>query len=150
MDREFSLGGKWLELLKETAPGVKRVAVLRDPTLGGGTGYFAAIQAAAPSLRVDVRPINMEGADEIERGIRPFTGLANDGLVVTPGARTLLERDLIVTLAARQRLPTVYSDRLFVSHRVRAIHDAHKTSWAFVPRPNSSMEQIAKSPNSSL
>ena len=115
MDREFSLGGKWLELLKETAPGVKRVAVLRDPTLGGGTGYFAAIQAAAPSLRMDVSPINVEGADEIERGIRPFTGLANDGLVVTAGARTFLDRDLIVTLAARHRLPAVYSDRLFVS-----------------------------------
>ena len=115
MDFEFSLGGKWLELLKETAPGLTRVAVLRDPTLGGGTGQFAAIQAVAPALRVEVNPVNVGDAGEIERGIRAFARAANDGLIVTAGARTYLDRDLIITLAARQKLPAVYPERFFVA-----------------------------------
>ena len=115
MDFEFSLGGKWLELLKETAPGLTRVAVLRDPTLGGGTGQFAAIQAVAPALRVEVNPVNVGDAGEIERGIRNFARAANDGLIVTAGARTYLDRDLIITLAARQKLPAVYPERFFVA-----------------------------------
>ena len=115
MDFEFSLGGKWLELLKQIAPGVTRVAVLRDPTLGGGTGVFAAIQAVAPSLRAEVSPVNAGDASEIERGISAFASAPNDGLIVTPGARTYRHRDLIIALAARHKLPAVYPERFFVA-----------------------------------
>ncbi len=115
MQFEYSLSGKWLELLKEIAPGVTRVAVLRDPTLGAGTGQFAAIQAVAPSLRVEVSPVNVGDAGEIERGIRAFARAPNDGLIVTAGARTYLDRDLIITLAARQKMPAVYPERFFVA-----------------------------------
>ena len=115
MQFEYSLSVKWLELLKEIAPGVRRVAVLRDPTLGGGTGQFAAIQALAPSLRVEVNPVNVGDSGEIERGIMAFARTPDDGLIVTAGARTYLDRDLIITLAARQKLPAVYPERFFVA-----------------------------------
>jgi putative ABC transport system substrate-binding protein len=112
---EYSLAGKWLELLKEIAPGVTRVAVLRDATQGGGTSMFAAIQTAAPSLRVEVTPVNMRDVGEIERAVAAFARSSNGGLIVTPSGRALSHRDLIVALAARHKLPAVYFDRAFVA-----------------------------------
>jgi putative ABC transport system substrate-binding protein len=112
---EYSLSGKWLELLKEIAPTVMRAAVLRDTTQGSGTSQFAVIQAAAPSLRVDVIPINMRDTGEIEQSVATFARSPNGGLIVTAGAVTLHHRDLIVTLAARHKLPAVYWERFFVA-----------------------------------
>ena len=99
---EFSLSGKWLELLKEIAPGVTRAAVLRDPTQGTGTSQFAVIQALAPSLRVEVNPVNMRDAGEIERAVAAFARSPNGGLIVTPSGPAFVHRDLLITLAARQ------------------------------------------------
>jgi putative tryptophan/tyrosine transport system substrate-binding protein len=111
MTYEYSLSGKWLELLKQIAPSVTRVAVLRDPTQGSGTSMFAAIQTAAPSLRVEVNPVNVRDAGEIERAVAAFARSPNGGLIVTGGGPTALHRDLIVTLAARHKLPAVYNER---------------------------------------
>ena len=111
---EFSLSGKWLELLKQIAP-VTRVAVLRDPAIGTGTNQFAAIQALAPSLRIEVNPVNVYDAGEIERAVTAFARYGNGGLIVTAGALTLAHRDLISALAARHRLPAVYPYRYFVA-----------------------------------
>jgi len=115
MTAEFSLSAKWLELLKQIAPGVTRVAVLRDPTLGAGTSQFAAIQTVAPSLRVEINPVNMRDAGEIERDVAAFARAPNGGLIVTAGGLAQLHRDLIVTLAARHKLPAVYFERFFVA-----------------------------------
>jgi putative ABC transport system substrate-binding protein len=112
---EFSLSGKWLELLKEIAPGVTRVAVLRDTTLGSGTSQYAVIQAAAPSFRVDVIPVNMRDAGEIEQSVETFARSPNGGLIVTAGGAPQRHRELIITLAARHKLPTVYTNRSFVA-----------------------------------
>jgi putative tryptophan/tyrosine transport system substrate-binding protein len=112
---EFSIGGKWLELLKEIAPSVTRAAVLRDITQGTGTSQFAAIQAVAPSLRMEVNPVNMRDAGEIERAVAAFAHSGNGGLIVTAGAVTLRHRELIVALAARHRLPAVYFFRIFAT-----------------------------------
>jgi putative ABC transport system substrate-binding protein len=111
---EYSLSGKWLELLKQIAPGVTRVAVLRDPTIPTGIGQFGVIQAAAPSLRVEVSPVNVRDAGEIERAITGFAPSLNGGLIVTGSALAEFHRDLIVTLAARHKLPAVYFNRFFV------------------------------------
>jgi ABC-type uncharacterized transport system substrate-binding protein len=113
MSFEYSLSGKWLELLKQIAPGVTRAAVLRDPTQGGGTSQFAVIQAAAPSLRVEVNPVNLRDAGEIERAVAAFARSPNGGLVVAAGASAQLHRDLIIALAAQHKLPAVYSERFF-------------------------------------
>ena len=115
MTYEFSIGAKWLELLKQIAQGVTRVAVLRDTTLGGGTGLFAAIQTAAPSLRIEVNPVNMRDAGEIERAVAAFACAPNGGLIATAGAAAQRHRDLIVTLAAQHMLPAVYFERSFVA-----------------------------------
>src|SRR5262245_31370417 len=115
MSTEFSMGGKWLELLKQTAPGVTRAAVLRDATQGSGTSLFAAIQTAAPSLRVEITPVNMHDAGEIERAVTAFARSPGGGLIVTAGAAAQRHRDLIVALAARYKLPAVYYERLFVA-----------------------------------
>ena len=112
---EYSLSGKWLEVLKEIAPSVTRAAVLRDPTQGGGTSQFAVIQAVAPSLRVEVTPVNMRVAGEIERTVAAFAGSPNTGLIMTSGPNARLHRDLIITLAVRHKLPAVYPDRSFVA-----------------------------------
>jgi putative ABC transport system substrate-binding protein len=112
---EFSLNAKWLELLKEIAPGVTRAAVLRDAASTAGVGQFAVIQSVAPSVGVEVSPINLRDAGEIERGVTAFVRLGNGGLIVTASAVANVHRDLIVTLAARHRLPAVYSGRLFVT-----------------------------------
>jgi putative tryptophan/tyrosine transport system substrate-binding protein len=111
---EYSLAGKWLELLKQIAPGVVRAAVLRDPTSPTGTGQFAVIQAVAPS-DLDVSVISVRDAREIERAVAAFANSANGGMVVTAGPLTAVHRDLIVTLAARHKLPTVYWDRTAVT-----------------------------------
>jgi ABC-type uncharacterized transport system substrate-binding protein len=113
---EFSISGKWLELLKEIAPGVIRALVLRDAELGSGASQFAVIQAAAPSLRVEVKPVNV-GAAEIERAVAAFARAPNGGLIATGSSRVRFHRDLIVNLAARHKLPAVYYDRVFVGLR---------------------------------
>jgi putative tryptophan/tyrosine transport system substrate-binding protein len=112
---EFNISGKWLELLKQVAPDVKRAAVLRDPVIGTGTSQFAVIQAVAPSLRVEVNPVNVRDADEIERTVAAFARSLNGGLIVTAGGSANAHRGLIVKLAARHKLPTVYTDRSFVA-----------------------------------
>jgi putative ABC transport system substrate-binding protein len=111
---EWSVSGKWLELLKEIAPGVTRAVVLRDSELGSGASQFAVIQAVAPSLRVEVNPVNVAGAAEIERAVAAFARALNGGLTATGGGRVRFHRGLIVTLAARHKLPAVYYDRVFV------------------------------------
>ena len=112
---EFSLNAKWMELLKEIAPGVTRAAVLRDPTTTVGVGQFAVIQSVAPSLGVEVSPINLRDAGEIERGVPAFARSGNGGLIVTASPVASVHRDLIVALAAQHKLPAVYYDRLFVT-----------------------------------
>jgi putative ABC transport system substrate-binding protein len=112
MTEEYSFGGKWLALLKEIAPNVTRAAVLRDAGQGSGTSQFAVIQAMAPSLGVEVTPVNLREALEIERGLAAFARAPNGGLVVTTGPAAV-HRHLIIALAARHRLPTVYYARLF-------------------------------------
>jgi putative tryptophan/tyrosine transport system substrate-binding protein len=115
MTAEFSMAGKLLELLKQIAPGVMRAAVFRDPTQGSGTSQFAAIQAVSPSLRIEVNPINMRSAGEIERAIEAFARVPNGGLIVPAGAAAALHRDVIITLAARHKLPAVYFERFLVA-----------------------------------
>jgi putative tryptophan/tyrosine transport system substrate-binding protein len=112
---EYSMGGKWLELLKQTAPGVTRAAVLRDATQGSGTSQFAAIQAVAPSLSVEVNPVNMRDAGEIERAVTTFARSPGGGLIVTAGAAATRHRDLIIALAARHKLPAVYYARFYAA-----------------------------------
>jgi putative tryptophan/tyrosine transport system substrate-binding protein len=105
---EYSLSGKWLELLKQIAPGVTRVAVFRDPASPSGTGQFGAIQAVAPSLGVEVSPLNAQrDAGEIERAITAFARAPNGGLILTAGGMSILHHDLIISLAARHKLPAV-------------------------------------------
>jgi putative ABC transport system substrate-binding protein len=105
---EYSMSGKWLDLLKEIAPGVKRVAVLRDPAISAGTGQFGAIQTAAASFGVELSPINVHDAVEIERAVTAFARAGNGGMIVTTSASVLAHRDLIIKLAARHKLPAVY------------------------------------------
>jgi putative tryptophan/tyrosine transport system substrate-binding protein len=113
---EFSMGGKWLELLEQIVPGVNRVAVIRDPAVPAGTGLFAAIQTVAPSFRVELTPIGVGDAGEIERGITAFARGANGGLIVAgPTSSIAPHIDLIIALAARHRLPAVYPIRRFVT-----------------------------------
>jgi putative ABC transport system substrate-binding protein len=106
---EYSISGKWLELLKEIAPTLKQAAVLRDPTMIAGVGQFAAIQSVAPSLGVDLRPIDVRDAAEIERGILAFAQGTNRGLIIVSSPLAALHRDLIIRLAAEHKLPAVYS-----------------------------------------
>jgi putative ABC transport system substrate-binding protein len=108
---EYSLSGKWLELLKQIAPSVTRAAVLRDPANPAGIAQFGAIQTAAQSLGVEVSPISVHDAGEIERAVAAFVRSANGGLIVTPSAGVSVHHDLIITLAARHKLPAVYSSR---------------------------------------
>ena len=108
---EYSLSGKWLELLKQIAPGVTRAAVLRDPAITAGIGQFAVIQSVAPSLGVEVVPISVQDAAEIERAITAFARSRDRGLIVTASASAYVHRELIVALAARHKLPAVYSLR---------------------------------------
>lgn len=113
---EFDISAKWLELLKEIAPRMKRVAVLRDPTNPSGTGLMGAIQAVAPSFGVEVSsPVGLRDTGEIERGVAAFARVENGGLIVTPASFALVHRDLIVKLAAQHRLPTIYPFRVFAA-----------------------------------
>ena len=105
---EYGMSGKWLELLKEIAPRVTRVAILRDPTLAVGIGQLGAIQSVAPSFRVEASPIDVRNADEIERAITDFARTANGGLIVIASPVAFVHRKLIITLATQHRLPTVY------------------------------------------
>jgi putative ABC transport system substrate-binding protein len=111
---EYSLAGKWVELLKQIAPYVTRAAVIRDPTRGYGIGQFAVVQAVAPSLGMELSPINAPDVSEIESAIAEFARSPNGGLVVALGG-TAIHRDLIIALAAKHRLPAVYPYRYFVS-----------------------------------
>ena len=112
---EYGLSAKWLELLKQIAPGVTRAAVLRDPTAAAGIGQFGAIQTAAPSLGVEVNPVNVRDAAEIERAIIAFARASNGGLIVPGSALAGLHRDLIIALAARHKLPAAYANRSYVT-----------------------------------
>jgi putative tryptophan/tyrosine transport system substrate-binding protein len=112
---DYSIAGKWLEMLKEIAPRVTRAAVLRDAALAVGTGQFGAIQSVAPSFGVELTPVGVRDAEEIERGITAFAQGANGGLIVTGSPAAMVLRELIVSLAARHQLPAVYFGRYFVT-----------------------------------
>jgi putative ABC transport system substrate-binding protein len=136
---EYGIGGKYLELLKEIAPRIARAAVLRDPTIPQGIGTFGAIQAVAPSLGVELRPIDVRDAGEIERAVAAFARGSNGGLIVTGSSSAFVHRDLIVTLAARHKLPAIYSQRFFVtgggliSYGADSI-DPHRRAAGYVDR----------------
>jgi len=115
MQFEYGLSGKWLELLKEIAPNITRAIVLWDPAITAGIGQFAIIQSVATSAGVDVRPVNLRDAGEIERAISAFARAPNGGLVVTASPLSVVHRDLIVALAARHKLPAVSYDRFYVA-----------------------------------
>ena len=110
---EYGMSGKWLELLKQIAPGVTRAAVLRDPAIASGIGQFGAIQAVAPSLRMELSPVDVRDAPEIERAVTAFAGIENGGLVVTASPSGTVHRELIIALAARHKLPAVYWQRFY-------------------------------------
>ena len=112
---EYGISAKWLELLKQIAPNVTRVGVIRDAALAVGPAQFGVIQAVAPSLRMEVSPINLRDAGEIERAVTAFARAPDGGLIVTGSALSLVHRDLIITLAARHKLPAVYFLRTFVT-----------------------------------
>jgi putative ABC transport system substrate-binding protein len=112
---EYAMSGKWLELLKEVAPVVKRVAVLRDASIPQGIGQFGAVQSLGPSLGVEVSPLNVRDAVEIERDITAFARDSNGGLIITGSGLAIVHRELIVTLAARYKLPAIYFERFFVA-----------------------------------
>jgi putative tryptophan/tyrosine transport system substrate-binding protein len=136
---EYGIGGKYLELLKEIAPRIARAAVLRDPTIPQGIGTFGAIQAVASSLGVELRPIDVRDAGEIERAVAAFARGSNGGLIVTGSSSAFVHRDLIVTLAARHKLPAIYSQRFFVtdggliSYGADSI-DPHRRAAGYVDR----------------
>src|SRR5207253_8214653 len=111
MTAEYSMSGKWLELLKEIAPRVTRVAVLRDAATPTGSATFGVIQAVAPSLRIEVTPVNMRDAPEIERAVAIFARSPNGGLIVTGSNLAYLHPDVIITTAARPNLPAAYTER---------------------------------------
>jgi putative ABC transport system substrate-binding protein len=115
MGLEYGAGAKWLELLKEIAPATKRVAVVRDPAVSAGPGFFGAIQAVAPSVGVELTPISMRDVGEIERSLGAFARSPNGGLIVAGSALAYVHSDLIFTLAARHKLPAVYFARSFVT-----------------------------------
>ena len=114
MNFEFSIGGKWLELLKEIAPRVTRAAVVRDAAVASGIGQFGAIQSVAPSFGVELSPVNVRDAAEIERAVAAFARSPNGGLIVTGSAPAIAHRDMIIMIAARHKLPAVYNARNFV------------------------------------
>src|SRR5205807_3139892 len=111
---EYSLSGKWLELLREIAPGVRRAAVLWDPAITAGIGQFAVIQSVAPSAGVELIPINLRDAGEIERDVATFAQASNGGLILTASALSVVHRNLIIALALRHKLPAVYFNRSLV------------------------------------
>jgi ABC-type uncharacterized transport system substrate-binding protein len=112
---EYGMGAKWLELLKQIVPSVTRAAIVRDPAITAGIGQWGAIQGVAPSLGIDVVPVNMREAGEIEQAVAVFARSSNGGLIVTGSGLAVVNRELIITLAARHKLPAVYYERLFVA-----------------------------------
>jgi ABC-type uncharacterized transport system substrate-binding protein len=112
---EYSMSGKWLELLKEIAPGVTRAAVLRDPAVASGIGQFGAVQIVAPALGVQMTPVDVRDAGEIERAVAAFARGSHGGLIVTGSALGIVHRELIVTVAARHKLPAVFPGRFYVT-----------------------------------
>jgi putative tryptophan/tyrosine transport system substrate-binding protein len=112
---EYGISGKWLELLKEIAPGVTRAAVLRDPSIPAGIGQFTSIQSVAPSFGIELSPVDVRDASEIERAVAAFARGSNGGLIVTSSGSAAVHRELIITLAARHRLPAVYNYRYFAT-----------------------------------
>jgi len=136
---DYSLGGKWLELLKEVAPRVTRAAVIRDPATPQGIGQFSAIQSLALSLGLEVTPLNARDAGDIERAIAALDRNPNTGLIVTGSNLAIVHRDLIITLAARYKLPAVYPLGFFVtgggliSYGTEGI-DSHRRAAAYVDR----------------
>jgi len=112
---EFGMGGKWLEVLKEIAPRVTRAAVLRDPAITAGIGYLAAIHALAPSIGVQVIPVDVHTTSDIERAVAAFARTPMGGLIVTADPAAIVHREAIITLAARHRLPAIYPYRFFVT-----------------------------------
>ena len=114
---EYGLSGKWLALLKEIAPGITRAAVLRDPAIAAGIGQLAAIQAVAPSLGVELTPLDLRRANELEHAVAEFARAPNGGVIVTAGPAANVHREQINTLMVRHRLPTVYPFRYYVERR---------------------------------
>jgi putative tryptophan/tyrosine transport system substrate-binding protein len=112
---EYGISAKWLELLKQIAPGVTRAAVMRDPALSGGIGQFGAIQSAASSFGVELSPVNVRDVGEIESAIAAFAGQPNGGMIVTASGLAVVHRDLFITLAARHKLPAVYWERFYAT-----------------------------------
>jgi putative ABC transport system substrate-binding protein len=112
---EYGISAKWLELLKEIAPRVTRAAVIRDAAIASGTGQWGALQSVAPSFGVELSPVNMSDAGEIERAVAAFARSPNGGMILTASTLAVIHRELIITLAARYRLPAVYSFRYFVT-----------------------------------
>ena len=112
---EYGISGKWLELLKQIAPGVTRAAVLRDPASASGTGQFGAVQIVAPALGVQVTPVDVRDAGEIERAVAAFARGPNGGLIVTGSAGGIVHRELIAKVAAQHKLPAVFPSRVYVT-----------------------------------
>jgi putative tryptophan/tyrosine transport system substrate-binding protein len=112
---EYSIGAKWLEVLKDIAPSVTRAAIVRDPAITAGIGLWGAIQSVSPSFGVELRPVDVRDADEIERALTAFARSPDGGLIVTGSALAIVHRDLIIALAARLRLPAVYYERYFAT-----------------------------------
>ena len=113
---EYEMSGKWLELLKEVSPNVTRAAVIRDTTIAAGAGQLRAIETVAPSMGIELHPIAVPDAGEIDRAITEFARMPNGSLIVTGSARTLVHRNLIIAQAARHRLPAIYFQSSFVEH----------------------------------
>jgi len=136
---EYGISAKWLELLKEITPHVTRAAVIRDAAIASGTGQWGALQSVAPSFGVELSPVNMLDAGEIERAIAAFARSPNGGVILTGSALAMIHRDLIITLAARHKLPAVYYDRHFVtrggliSYGPNSI-DIHRRAASYVDR----------------
>jgi len=139
MQFEYSLSGKWLELLKQIAPGVRRAAVLRDPANVSGIGQFAVIQSVAQLVGVEISAINLRDAGEIDRAVTAFARSADGGLILTSGALAAVHRELIIKLAARYKLPAVYPRRYYVtrgglvSHGVDFV-DQYRRAAGYVDR----------------
>jgi len=136
---EYGISSKWLELIKEIAPRVTRAAVLRDSTIPEGIGQFAVLQAAAPSFGLDLRPVDVRDAGEIDRAVSAFARVENGSLVVVSGGLSIAHRGLITMLAARHSLPAVYSNRLFVTSGALMSYgadsiDPHRRAASYVAR----------------
>ena len=139
MQFEYSLSGKWLELLKQIAPNVTRAAILWDPSIPAGIGQYAVIQSVAPSLGVDVRPINVSSTPETERAIAVFASQPNGGLIVTASALTISHREFINALVAKHKLPAVVPNRVYMTNGVLISYgvdfvDQHRRAAVYVDR----------------